>query len=213
MLRSLYSHPNGQIPAYEWNFSDVNPPVHAWATLFLYRAEQGLGREDLEFLERSFHGLAAQLQLVGEPQGPAGQERVRRRLPGPRQHRRLRSQLAAAHGRLPRAGRRHGVDGVLLPEHDRDRHRSWPRTDPRYEEYAFTFLEHFMWISYAMDRIGDNKDEMWDEADGFYYDVLRLPDGTRPAPQGPLDGRAAAAVREHRLRPRQPGSPSDGWRS
>ena len=57
MLRSLYSHPNGQIPAYEWNFSDVNPPVHAWATLFLYQVERDLGREDIEFLERSFQGL------------------------------------------------------------------------------------------------------------------------------------------------------------
>src|SRR6185503_947669 len=50
--------------------------------------------------------------------------------------------------------------------------------DPQYEEYAFTFLQHFIWIAYAMDRIGDNHDEMWDEEDGFYYDVLRLPDGT-----------------------------------
>ncbi len=49
MLRSLYSHPNGQIPAYEWNFSDVNPPVHAWATLFLFKWERNLGREDIEF--------------------------------------------------------------------------------------------------------------------------------------------------------------------
>ena len=57
MLRSLYFHPNGQIPAYEWNFSDVNPPVHAWATLFLYKVEQNLGREDIEFLKQSFHGL------------------------------------------------------------------------------------------------------------------------------------------------------------
>ncbi len=57
MLRNLYAHPNGQIPAYEWNFSDVNPPVHAWATLFLYRVETELGRSDLRFLERSFQGL------------------------------------------------------------------------------------------------------------------------------------------------------------
>ena len=64
-------HPNGQIPAYEWNFSDVNPPVHAWATLFLYKVERGLGREDIKFLERSFRGFA-QFQLVGQPQGPAG---------------------------------------------------------------------------------------------------------------------------------------------
>src|SRR5512139_1455925 len=57
MLRSLYSHPNGQMPAYEWNFSDVNPPVHAWATLFLYKLERNLGRGDIQFLERSFQGL------------------------------------------------------------------------------------------------------------------------------------------------------------
>jgi hypothetical protein len=57
MLRSLYFHPNGQIPAYEWNFSDVNPPVYARATLFLYKTEQTLGRADLRFLERSFQGL------------------------------------------------------------------------------------------------------------------------------------------------------------
>ncbi|HEY7098687.1 MAG TPA: glucosidase, partial [Terriglobales bacterium] len=57
MLRNLYAHPNGQIPAYEWNFSDVNPPVHAWATLFLYNIERELGRADIRFLERSFQGL------------------------------------------------------------------------------------------------------------------------------------------------------------
>ena len=57
MLKDLYAHPNGQIPAYEWNFSDVNPPVHAWATLFLYRIETELGRADIRFLERSFQGL------------------------------------------------------------------------------------------------------------------------------------------------------------
>ena len=56
MLRGLYAHPNGQIPAYEWNFGDVNPPVHAWATLFLYKTERTLGRSDLRFLERSFRG-------------------------------------------------------------------------------------------------------------------------------------------------------------
>ena len=72
--------------------------------------------------------------------------------------------------------------------------------DPMYEEVAFRFLEHFLWIAYAMDRIGDNHDEMWDEQDGFFYDLLQLPDGERDASQGPLDGRPAAAVRGDGLR-------------
>ena len=72
MLRGLYAHPNGQIPAYEWNFGDVNPPVHAWATLYLYKYERTLGRSDLRFLEAVVSGIDAELQLVGQPQGPAG---------------------------------------------------------------------------------------------------------------------------------------------
>ena len=112
MLRSLYVHPNGQIPAYEWNFSDVNPPVHAWATLFLYKYEKNLGREDRKFLERSFQGLMLNFNWWVNRKDPAGQERLRGRLPRPRQHRRLRPQRAAAHRRLARAGRRHGLDGA-----------------------------------------------------------------------------------------------------
>ena len=72
MLRSLYSHPNGQIPAYEWNFSDVNPPVHAWATLFLFNVERGLGREDLDFLERSFQGLTLNFNWWVNRKDPEG---------------------------------------------------------------------------------------------------------------------------------------------
>ena len=75
MLQEFFLHPTGQIPAYEWNFSDVNPPVHAWATIFLYRTEQALkGEGDLEFLKRSFSQADAELQLVGEPQRPLWQE-------------------------------------------------------------------------------------------------------------------------------------------
>ena len=80
MLRSLYAHPNGQIPAYEWNFSDVNPPVHAWATLFLYkmRAEPRPGGPAVPGTIVS--GADAELQLVGQPQGPRRAQRVRRRI-------------------------------------------------------------------------------------------------------------------------------------
>ena len=120
MLSPAYLHPSGQIPAYEWNFGDVNPPVHAFATLFMHRLDAALRGDghDLDFLE-VVSQAAAELHVVGQPQGPAGQQRVRGRLPRPRQHRRVRPQRAAAHRRPPGAGRRHGVDGVVQPEHAR----------------------------------------------------------------------------------------------
>ena len=176
MLRSLYFHPNGQIPAYEWNFSDVNPPVHAWATLCLYKVERTLGRADLRFLERSFQGLMLNFNWWVNRKDPDGPQRLRRRIPRAGQHRRLRSQRAA-----PTGGSLEQADGtawmafycqsmlemaLILSEYD-----------PMYEEVAFKFVQHFMWISYAMDRVGEHHDEMWDEQDGFFYDLLRLPDG------------------------------------
>ena len=177
MLRSLYFHPNGQIPAYEWNFSDVNPPVHAWATLYLYKMERALGRSDLRFLERVLPGADAQLQLVGEPQGSVRPQRVRRRLPGARQHRRVRPQRAASDRRLAGAGGRHGLDGVLLPVHAGDgAHPVRVRPDVRGGRLQVRPALHAgsrtPWTGSA--TITTN---MWDEEDGFFYDVLRLPDG------------------------------------
>ena len=128
MLREVYLHPSGQIPAYEWNFGDVNPPVHAWATLFVYSVDRGKnGRGDLDFLRRSFQMLLFNFNWWLNRKDPTGQQRLHRRIPRPRQHRRLRPQRAAADRRAPRAGRRHRVDGLLLPEHARDRPRARQR--------------------------------------------------------------------------------------
>ena len=125
MLQGVYLHPSGQMPAYEWNFSDVNPPVHAWATLFLHRTEQALrGEADVDFLKSAFNKLLLNFTWWVEPQGPLRQERVRGRLPRPRQHRRLRPQRPAAHRRPPGAGGRHGLDGAVQPEHARARGRA-----------------------------------------------------------------------------------------
>jgi hypothetical protein len=177
MLRSLYSHPNGQIPAYEWNFSDVNPPVHAWATLFLYKMERGLGREDITFLERSFQGLMLNFNWWVNRKDPEGRNVFAGGFLGLDN-----IGVFDRSAPLPTGGTLEQADGtawmafycqnmieiaLILADHD-----------PIYEEAAFTFLRHFMWISYAMDRIGENHDEMWDETDGFFYDVLRLPDGS-----------------------------------
>ena len=132
MLRDDYLHPNGQLPAYEWNFGDVNPPVHAWATIFTYRLEKARrGQGDLEWLERVFQKLLLNFTWWVNRKDRERQQRLRGRVPRARQHRRVRPQRAAADRRLPRAGGRHGLDGALLPEHARDRGASWRWSDPR----------------------------------------------------------------------------------
>ena len=176
MLRGLYAHPNGQIPAYEWNFSDVNPPVHAWATLYLYKVERALGRADLRFLERSFQGLMLNFSWWVNRKDPAGRNVFAGGFLGLDN-----IGVFDRSAQLPTGGSLEQADGtawmafycqnmleiaLMLTEYD-----------PMYEEIAYKFAEHFVWISYAMDRIGENQDEMWDEADGFFYDLLRLPDG------------------------------------
>ena len=101
LLREWYMHPNGQIPAYEWAFGDVNPPVHAWAAWRVYKIEQRRTRHRRPRLPRArLPQAAAQLHLVGQPQGRRRQQRLPGRLPRPRQHRRLRPQRS----RCPPAG-------------------------------------------------------------------------------------------------------------
>ena len=147
MLREWYMHPNGQLPAYEWAFGDVNPPVHAWAAWRVYKIEKkrrGVG--DRAVPRARLPQAAAQLHLVGEPQGRRGQERLPGRLPRPRQHRRLRPQRAAADRRPSRAVRRHELDGMyslnmlaIALE--------LAREDPAYEDVASKFWEHFLYIA------------------------------------------------------------------
>ncbi|HEY7023695.1 MAG TPA: hypothetical protein VH371_01905 [Candidatus Limnocylindrales bacterium] len=177
MLRSLYLHPNGQIPAYEWNFGDVNPPVHAWATLFLYRAEQGLGRADREFLERSFQRLSLNFNWWLNRKDPHGRNVFAGGFLGLDN-----IGVFDRSSPLPTGGSLEQADGTawmaFYCQNMIEMALILSEDDPRYEEYAFSYLQHFVWIAYAMDRIGDNHDEMWDEEDGFYYDVLRLPDGS-----------------------------------
>ena len=174
MLRGLYFHPNGQIPAYEWNFSDVNPPVHAWATIYLYKMEQTLGRADIRFLERSFQGLMLNFNWWVNRKDPSGRNVFAGGFLGLDN-----IGVFDRSSQLPTGGSLEQADGtawmafycqcmlemsVILSDYD-----------AMYEEIAFKFIQHFLWISYAMDRIGENHDEMWDEQDGFFYDLLRAP--------------------------------------
>jgi hypothetical protein len=176
MLRNLYAHPNGQIPAYEWNFGDVNPPVHAWATLFLYRIETELGRADVRFLERSFQGLMLNFNWWVNRKDPQGRNVFAGGFLGLDN-----IGVFDRSSPLPTGGHLDQADGtawmafycqcmleiaLILSDYD-----------SMYEEIAYRFLEHFAWITYAMDRIGDCHDEMWDEEDGFFYDLLHFPNG------------------------------------
>jgi hypothetical protein len=176
MLRNLYCHPNGQIPAYEWNFSDVNPPVHAWATLFLYKMERTLGRADVRFLERSFQGLMLNFNWWVNRKDPSGRNVFAGGFLGLDN-----IGVFDRSAELPTGGSLEQADGTawmaFYCQCMLDMALILCEYDTIYEEVAFKFIQHFMWISYAMDRIGDNHDEMWDEEDGFFYDLLRLPDG------------------------------------
>jgi hypothetical protein len=176
MLRSLYSHPNGQIPAYEWNFSDVNPPVHAWATLFLYNIEKELGRADLRFLERAFQGLMLNFNWWVNRKDPEGRNVFAGGFLGLDN-----IGVFDRSAQLPTGGHLDQADGTawmaFYCQNMLEIALILSDSDPMYEEVAFRFLEHFLWITYAMDRIGVNHDEMWDTEEGFFYDLLHFPDG------------------------------------
>jgi hypothetical protein len=176
MLRNLYAHPNGQIPAYEWNFGDVNPPVHAWATLFLYNIERELGRADLRFLERSFQGLMLNFNWWVNRKDPEGKNVFAGGFLGLDN-----IGVFDRSAQLPTGGHLDQADGTawmaFYCQNMMEIALTLTEYDSMYEDIAYRFAEHFVWITYAMDRIGENRDEMWDSEDGFFYDLLRLPDG------------------------------------
>ena len=208
MLRGLYAHPNGQIPAYEWNFGDVNPPVHAWATLFLFKMERTLGRADLRFLERSFQGLMLNFSWWVNRKDPAGRNVFAGGFLGLDN-----IGVFDRSAQLPTGGSLEQADGTawmaFYCQNMLDIALILTEYDPMYEEIAYKFVEHFCWIAYAMDRIGAHQDEMWDEQDGFFYDVLRLPDGQVDAFEGAIAGGTPAAVCDDGLRGRCRCSPPE----
>jgi hypothetical protein len=176
MLKSLYVHPNGQMPAYEWNFSDVNPPVHAWAAMYLYNIGKQLGRADRQFLESAFSGLLQNFNWWVNRKDPRGRNVFAGGFLGLDN-----IGIFDRSAPLPTGGHLDQADGTawmaFYCQCMLDIALELAEDDSRYEETAFRFLEHFFWITYAMDRIGENHDELWDEGDGFFYDLLHLPNG------------------------------------
>jgi mannosylglycerate hydrolase MGH1-like protein len=176
MLKTLYAHPNGQIPAYEWNFSDVNPPVHAWATLFLFNLEKRMGRADVRFLERSFQGLMLNFNWWVNRKDPQGRNVFAGGFLGLDN-----IGIFDRSSPLPTGGHLDQADGTawmaFYCQTMLEISLVLSESDAMYEDIAYRFLEHFFWITYAMDRVGDNHDELWDQQDGFFYDLLHLPNG------------------------------------
>ncbi len=176
MLSQHYLHPNGQIPAYEWNFSDVNPPVHAWATLFLHRLESALGGEvDVDFLKSAFGKLALNFTWWVNRKDRFGKNVFEGGFLGLDN-----IGVFDRSAPLPTGGNQEQADGTawmaLFSQNMAELAIELAVHDPFYDERAAKFAEHFLWIAAAMNQPGT--DGMWDEEDGFYYDILRLPDGT-----------------------------------
>jgi hypothetical protein len=176
MLRGVYLHPNGQIPAYEWNFGDVNPPVHAFATLFLYRTDQALrGEADVGFLKSAFNKLLMNFTWWVNRKDRFGKNVFEGGFLGLDN-----IGVFDRSAPLPTGGYLEQADGTawmaLFSQNMLELAFECALHDRAYEDLVVKFVEHFYYIAAAMNR--PDVDGMWDDEDGFYYDILRLPDGT-----------------------------------
>jgi hypothetical protein len=175
MLSESFMHPNGQIPAYEWNFSDVNPPVHGWAALYLYRMEQARrGEGDAAFLARVFAKLMVNFTWWVNRKDRNGQNVFEGGFLGLDN-----IGIFDRSSPLPTGGYIEQADGTawmaMFCQTMFEIGVELAHQNPALEDLAIKFVEHFLWIANGMNRVGP--DGMWDEEDGFYYDVLREPDG------------------------------------
>ena len=177
LLREWYMHPNGQLPAYEWAFGDVNPPVHAWACWRVYKIEKRIrGKADRVFLKRVFHKLLLNFTWWVNRKDAEGLNVFQGGFLGLDN-----IGVFDRSAPLPTGGHIEQSDGT-----------SWmamyclnmlaialelAREDPAYEDVASKFFEHFVYIAHAMHDVGGEGIELWDEEDGFFYDVLHLPNG------------------------------------
>jgi mannosylglycerate hydrolase MGH1-like protein/glycosyl hydrolase family 63 len=179
MLREWYMHPNGQIPAYEWAFSDVNPPVHAWAAWRVYKIDKKRsGTGDREFLKRVFHKLMLNFTWWVNRKDAEGRNIFQGGFLGLDN-----IGVFDRSAPLPTGGYIEQSDGT-----------SWmamytlnllaiamelATEESCYEDVASKFWEHFVYIAHAMGHRGQDGMGLWNDEDGFFYDVLRLPNGSQ----------------------------------
>jgi hypothetical protein len=177
LTREWYMHPNGQIPAYEWAFSDVNPPVHAWAAWRVYQIEKKIfGNRDILFLERVFQKLLLNFTWWINRKDAKGNNVFEGGFLGLDN-----IGIFDRSAELPTGGFLEQTDGT-----------SWmgmyclnmltialelSKDNPSYEDIASKFFEHFLYIADAINKMGSQDQGLWDEKDGFYYDIINLPNG------------------------------------
>ncbi|MGA8534854.1 MAG: hypothetical protein WB615_12170 [Candidatus Tumulicola sp.] len=178
LTREWYMHPNGQLPAYEWNFSDVNPPVHAWAAMRVYQIEKKMlgGKGDLEFLERVFQKLLLNFTWWVNRKDVEGNNVFQGGFLGLDN-----IGIFDRSAQLPTGGHINQSDGtswmavytlnLLAISLELAQHNHV------YEDIASKFFEHFLYIAHALNNLAGDEG-LWDEEDGFYYDVLKLDDGS-----------------------------------
>ena len=176
LTNEWYMHPNGQLPSYEWDFSEVNPPVHAWASWRVYKIDQKLqGKPDTPFLERVFHKLLLNFTWWVNKKDHDGHNIFQGGFLGLDN-----IGVFDRNSQVPEGGYLDQSDGT-----------SWmamfslnmlrislelSKTNPVYQELATKFFEHFLYIAQSMTNMGCQGFGLWDEEDGFYYDALHLQD-------------------------------------
>jgi hypothetical protein len=176
MLGERYIHPNGQMPAYEWNFGDVNPPVHAWSTIFAYRLDkEQKGEGDKVWLKNCFQKLLMNFTWWVNRKDRSGRNVFEGGFLGLDN-----IGVFDRSSPLPTGGYLEQADGTawmaLFCQNMLEIAVELVTTEADYAEMVVKFTEHFLWIASSMSHLGQDTG-MWDEEDGFFYDVLRLPDG------------------------------------
>jgi hypothetical protein len=174
MLLERYQHPNGQLPAYEWNFDDVNPPVHAWASLFTYRLNRdNLGEDAHQFLKRTFHMLLANFTWWLNRKDRSGRNVFEGGFLGLDN-----IGVFDRSAPLPTGGYLEQADGTawmaLYAQNMLEMAVELAIADSTYEPLAVKFYEHVVRIAAAINHPAVHEG-LWDDEDGFFYDVLRVP--------------------------------------
>jgi hypothetical protein len=177
LLSTSYLHPNGQIPAYEWNFSDVNPPVTAWAAMYVYEREAEIrGEGDREFLARVFDRLLTNFTWWVNRKDPDDRNLFQGGFLGLDN-----IGIFDRSAPLPGGGTLEQADGTawmaLYCQWMLQIAAELAKRNPAYGDMALKFITHFQWIAIAMNP-PEGDTELWDDEDGFYYDAIRMPDGT-----------------------------------